>query len=130
ALEEDVRDGDHSTLACIQPNKPGSAVLKSKEDGIISGLNVAQAVFLYLDPNATFEFFKNNGDSIKNGENAFIVHSDVHSILKGERLALNCLQRMSGIATLTHQHAALIKNYKSKVIDTRKTTPLFRQFEK
>ncbi len=130
ALLEDIKDGDHSTLACIPAHQKGSAVLKIKEDGVLSGLEIAQEIFHFLDPNAMFEINKKSGDSILYGETAFIVHSNVHTILKAERLALNCMQRMSGIATLTYQHVSKIQKYKSKILDTRKTTPLFRHFEK
>lgn len=130
ALYEDVREGDFSTLSSIPKHATGSAVLKIKEDGILAGLEVAEATMKYLQPDAKFEWQKKDGDIIKNGETAFVLHADVHTILKGERLLLNCMQRMSGIATLTHQHAELIKDYKAKVIDTRKTTPLFRALEK
>lgn len=130
ALYEDVREGDFSTLASIPKHATGSAILKIKENGVLAGLEVAEATMKYLQPDAIFEWHKKDGDIIKDGETAFVLHADVHTILKGERLLLNCMQRMSGIATLTHQHAELIKDYKAKVIDTRKTTPLFRALEK
>jgi nicotinate-nucleotide pyrophosphorylase (carboxylating) len=130
ALEEDVKGGDHSTLSCIPNNAMGKAQLKVKENGVIAGLDVAKAIFEYLNPKSNIKFHLNDGDQIKYGDIAFELETDVHSILKGERLALNIMQRMSGIATLTNQYVEKIKNYNCTVLDTRKTTPLFRYFEK
>lgn len=130
AIFEDVREGDFSTLASIPRHAKGSAILKIKEDGVLAGLEVAETVMKYLQPDASYEWHKKDGDHVIYGDTAFILHADVHTILKGERLLLNCMQRMSGIATLTNQHATLIKEYKAQVIDTRKTTPLFRALEK
>ncbi len=130
ALEEDIREGDHSTLACIAPDAAGKAVLKIKENGIIAGIRLAQEIFHYLEPGTEFTLYKNDGDKVDNGETAFDVTAKVHTILQAERLALNCMQRMSGIATLTHQYADRIKSYATKILDTRKTTPLFRAYEK
>jgi nicotinate-nucleotide pyrophosphorylase (carboxylating) len=130
ALREDVGTGDYSTLASIPPNTRGRAVLKIKEDGIISGLRVAQEIFRYLEPGAVFQIYKKDGDPVVNGEIAFEVDALVHTILKAERLVLNCMQRMSGIATLTRTYVDKIAQYPAHILDTRKTTPLFRQFEK
>lgn len=131
ALEEDLAQvGDYSTLASIPQNIKGKALLKIKEDGIIAGLEMAKAIFHYLEPEAKFQFFKKDGDVIKNGELAFEVQAHVHTILKAERLVLNIMQRMSGIATLTRSYVDLIKDFPAKVLDTRKTTPLFRVYEK
>ncbi len=130
ALQEDIREGDHSTLACIAADATGKAVLRIKEDGIIAGIELAQQIFRYLEPAAQFTLYKKDGDSVTNGEVAFEVTAKVHTILQAERLALNCMQRMSGIATLTRQYADKIKAYKTKILDTRKTTPLFRVYEK
>lgn len=130
ALAEDVASGDYSTLSSIPATERGHAVLKIKEDGIIAGIRVAEAIFKYLEREADFTFFKKDGDAIQYGEKAFEVSASVHTILKAERLALNCMQRMSGIATLTHQYVEKIKNSRSKILDTRKTTPLFRAYEK
>lgn len=130
ALQEDIREGDHSTLACIAADATGKAVLKIKEDGIIAGIELAQQIFRYLEPGVQFTLYKKDGDSVTNGEIAFEVTAKVHTILQAERLALNCMQRMSGIATLTSQYAEKIKAYKTKILDTRKTTPLFRAYEK
>jgi nicotinate-nucleotide pyrophosphorylase (carboxylating) len=130
ALGEDIGKGDFSTLASIPPTAKGKAVLKVKEDGIIAGLDLAKEIFLYLEPDAEISFFKKDGDKVQNGEIAFEVQASVHTILKAERLALNCMQRMSGIATITKVYTEKIKDYPAKILDTRKTTPLFRKFEK
>ena len=130
ALAEDVGRGDFSTLASIPETARGKAVLKIKEDGILAGLSLAQDIFHFLEPEASFTLNKKDGDRMIKGETAFEVNASIHTILKAERLALNCMQRMSGIATLTHQFADKIKGYKAKILDTRKTTPLFRAFEK
>lgn len=130
ALAEDVGAGDFSTLASIPLAARGRALLKIKEDGILAGLQLAQDIFHFLEPEATFILHKKDGDRIKKGEMAFEVSASVHTILKAERLALNCMQRMSGIASITGQYVAKIQDYKTKILDTRKTTPLFRQFEK
>lgn len=130
ALAEDVGAGDFSTLASIPSGTRGKAVLKIKEDGVLAGLQLAQDIFHFLEPEATFILHKKDGDQIKNGDTAFEVSASVHTILKAERLALNCMQRMSGIATITQQYAQKISAYNTRILDTRKTTPLFRQFEK
>lgn len=130
ALNEDVNGGDYSTLASINPGAKGKANLNIKEDGIIAGVDLAQQIFYHIEPEAEFSVFKNDGDRVKTGEIAFEVNAKIHTILKAERLSLNCMQRMSGIATLTNQYVERIKNYHSKILDTRKTTPLFRAFEK
>lgn len=130
ALKEDVGAGDFSTLSCIPPTARGKAILKIKEDGILAGVAMAQAIFHYLEPEAAFTLYKKDGDEVKVGELAFEVEASVHTILKAERLALNCMQRMSGVATLTHQYVDAIKEYRSEILDTRKTTPLFRMLEK
>lgn len=130
AVLEDVGGGDYSTLASIPADAKGKAVLKIKEEGILAGMELAQEIFHYLEEDAKFTLFKKDGDAVKNGETAFTVEAGVHTILKAERLVLNCMQRMSGIATLTHRYVDKIKDYKTKILDTRKTTPLFRQYEK
>lgn len=130
ALAEDVGSGDHSTLASIAPGAKGKAVLKIKEDGILAGLDLAKEIFLFLEPSAVINFYKKDGDAVKSGEVAFDVSATVHTILKAERLALNCMQRMSGIATLTRRYVDLIKDHRAEILDTRKTTPLFREYEK
>jgi len=130
ALEEDVGDGDHSTLSCIPADAKGTAVLKIKQDGVLAGLEVAREIFSYKEPSSHFRAFKNDGDEIKTGEIAFQIQASVHNILKCERFVLNCMQRMSGIATLTKQYTDKLQGYKTKVLDTRKTTPNFRLLEK
>lgn len=130
ALSEDVGAGDFSTLASIPANARGAATLKIKEEGIIAGISLAQEIFHYLEPEAKFSVYKQDGDVVVPGEIAFDVEASVHTILKAERLSLNCMQRMSGIATLTNQYVRAIASYKTKILDTRKTTPLFRSFEK
>jgi len=130
ALNEDLGDGDHSTLSCISADAKGKAVLKIKEDGVLAGVDVAREIFFYKEPSSIFVAFKKDGEEMKNGEIAFEVTASVYTILKCERLVLNCMQRMSGIATLTKQYTEKIKGYKTKVLDTRKTTPNFRLLEK
>jgi nicotinate-nucleotide pyrophosphorylase (carboxylating) len=130
AFKEDVGDGDHSTLSCISSDAKGKAILKIKQDGILAGVDVAKKIFLIKEPSSKFTAFKKDGDQMKFGENAFEVEASVYTILQCERLVLNCMQRMSGIATLTHQYADKIKEYKTKILDTRKTTPNFRLLEK
>jgi nicotinate-nucleotide pyrophosphorylase (carboxylating) len=130
ALKEDVGDGDHSTLSCISPQAKGRAVLKIKQQGILAGVSVAQKIFLYKEPRSVFTSFKKDGDEMVPGEKAFEIECSVHTLLQCERLVLNCMQRMSGIATLTRQYVDKLKGYKTKVLDTRKTTPNFRLLEK
>jgi len=130
ALQEDVGDGDHSTLSCIPADAKGKAVLKIKEDGVLAGMDVAEKIFKYKKPSVNFIQHKNDGDEMKFGEIAFEVETFVHTILQCERLVLNCMQRMSGIATLTKQYTDKLKGYKTKLLDTRKTTPNFRLLEK
>lgn len=130
ALAEDIGNGDHTTLASIPADATGTAVLKIKDDGIIAGIDLAQDIFEYLEPGVQFVMNKKDGDKVINGEMAFEVEAKVHTILQAERLVLNSMQRMSGIATLTAEYVNLIKSYGSKVLDTRKTTPLFRAHEK
>jgi nicotinate-nucleotide pyrophosphorylase (carboxylating) len=130
ALEEDIQEGDHSTLACIDADKKGKAILKIKEDGILAGVEMAQQIFCYIEPESTITIFKMDGDEVRAGDIAFEVNATVHTILKAERLVLNIMQRMSGIATLTNQYVKKISEFPAKVLDTRKTTPNFRWFEK
>jgi nicotinate-nucleotide pyrophosphorylase (carboxylating) len=130
ALKEDVGDGDHSTLSCIPADKKGKAVLKIKQDGILAGILVAEKIFKIIEPTSIFVSFKKDGEPMVFGEKAFEVEASIHTILKCERLVLNCMQRMSGIATLTHQYTRKLKGYKTQLLDTRKTTPNFRLLEK
>ena len=129
-LKEDVGDGDHSSLSSIPPGLKGKAVLKVKQDGILAGMRVAAHIFRMKEPASVFIPYKNDGDQMNFGEKAFEVEASVHAILECERLVLNCMQRMSGIATLTRQYVDKLKGYKTKILDTRKTTPNFRLLEK
>lgn len=130
ALREDVGSGDHSTLCCIPADAKGKAVLKIKQEGILAGLDVAEAIFRYKMPSARFTAHKRDGDPMQPGEVAFEVEAGVHTILQCERLVLNIMQRMSGIATLTRQYTDRLKGYTTRLLDTRKTTPNFRLLEK
>jgi nicotinate-nucleotide pyrophosphorylase (carboxylating) len=130
ALKEDVGDGDHSTLSCIPADVKGQAVLKIKQNGILAGVDVAEKIFRYKRPNCNFARHKKDGDETREGEIAFEVETFVHTILQLERLVLNCMQRMSGIATLTRQYTKKLDGYKTRLLDTRKTTPNFRLLEK
>ena len=130
ALKEDVGDGDHSALSCIPADAKGKAVLKIKEDGILAGVSVAKKIFHIKDHGSHFTFYKKDGELMKPGDKAFEVEALVHTILQCERLVLNCMQRMSGIATLTRLYVDKLKDYKTRLLDTRKTTPNFRLLEK
>ena len=130
ALQEDVGDGDHSTLCCIPADVKGKAVLKIKQQGILAGVDVAEKIFRYKKPSVKFIRYKNDGEEMKPGDVAFEVETFVHTILQLERPVLNIMQRMSGIATLTKQYTDKLKGYKTKLLDTRKTTPNFRLLEK
>jgi nicotinate-nucleotide pyrophosphorylase (carboxylating) len=130
AIAEDVGSGDHSTLSTIPPDATGKAQLKIKEDGVLAGVAVAEKIFHQLEPGSSLEIFKQDGDPMKYGEVAFIVSARVHTILQGERLVLNVMQRMSGIATLTRAYTAKLQGFHTRVLDTRKTTPNFRLLEK
>lgn len=130
ALQEDVGDGDHSTLSSIPPEQEGFAELKLKQTGILAGMAVAEKIFRMVEPSVSFVAYKNDGDTMNYGDKAFEVGATVHTILKTERLVLNIMQRMSGIATLTRQYTDKIQGYKTRLLDTRKTTPNFRLLEK
>lgn len=130
ALEEDIREGDHTSLATIAEDEWGTAVLKIKDDGVLAGMEVAKAIFNHFDPSLHFDQILNDGDHISKGQEAFKVSGKIRSILSTERLVLNLMQRMSGVATTTAQYAQAIAHTKAKVLDTRKTTPLLRWFEK
>ncbi|TAN18174.1 MAG: carboxylating nicotinate-nucleotide diphosphorylase [Chitinophagaceae bacterium] len=130
ALKEDVGSGDHTTLACVPEGKKGKAVLRIKEGGILAGVYVARTIFQFLEQEVGFTAFMKDGDPMKAGDAAFEIQGSVHTLLTGERLTLNCMQRMSGIATLTHRYVEKLKGYHTKLLDTRKTTPGFRLLEK
>ncbi len=130
ALHEDIGSGDYSTLSCISKDKKGKAILKIKQDGILAGVAVAEKIFTLTGSSSVFVKYKNDGDEMKYGETAFKVSSSIQTILQCERLVLNCMQRMSGIATLTRLYVNKLNGYYTKVLDTRKTTPNFRLLEK
>lgn len=130
ALQEDIGNGDHSSLASISADQTGSARLLVKSDGILAGVELARKIFERLDPTLELELFKKDGDRVFSGEIGFTVKGKSRSILSAERLVLNCMQRMSGIATYTHHLNSLIAGTKAKLLDTRKTTPNFRLPEK
>jgi len=130
AIIEDVGDGDHSTLSTIAPDARGKAILKIKDEGILAGVAVAEKIFHMLEPGSVQHIYRKDGDVMVKGDIAFEVSASIHTILKGERLVLNIMQRMSGIATLTRQYTDKLKGYHTRVLDTRKTTPNFRLLEK
>ena len=130
ALQEDIGEGDLSTLCAIPENAMGKAVLKLKQSGILAGMQVAEAIFKKMEPGITFTPLKNDGDRILPGQQAFEVTGKVHTLLSGERLVLNCMQRMSGIASLTHTYVEQLDGLNTRLLDTRKTTPNFRLLEK
>lgn len=130
ALAEDLGEGDHSTLAVIPADTKGKAILKIKQEGILAGAEIAKRIFQFQEPSSVFHSYKSDGEAMKPGDLAFAIEATVHTILACERLVLNSMQRMSGIATLTHQYVEAIRGYSSKILDTRKTTPGFRLLEK
>ena len=130
ALYEDVRDGDHTSIACIPADAMGRAHLLVKENGILAGIELAQLIFQKVDVRIVMNHFLKDGDKINVGDIAFNVEGPSRSLLTAERLVLNCMQRMSGIATKTHEIYKLIEGTKAKVLDTRKTTPCIRLLEK
>jgi len=129
-IREDVGDGDHSSLACIPAEAKGKAKLLVKEECVIAGVNFAKQVFQYVDPNLNLEILVQDGQNVRYGDIVFYVSGSSQSILKAERLVLNAMQRMSAIATKTAQYVALLKGTKTKILDTRKTTPGIRAIEK
>jgi nicotinate-nucleotide pyrophosphorylase (carboxylating) len=130
SIEEDLGEGDHSSLACIPANASGKAELLIKEAGILAGVRVAQCVFSEIDNNLNIELLISDGSNVVQGDIAFYVSGEKQSILKTERLVLNIMQRMSGIATCTREYVNRIKDLKTKILDTRKTTPGMRFLEK
>lgn len=130
AFQEDVGNGDHSTLASIPSDAEQSAYLLMKESGVVSGLSLAPKVFHRLDPELRIETLVEDGAVVKEGDVIMRLHGKVRAILTGERLFLNIIQRMSGISTKTHQLNELIKGTSAKLLDTRKTTPNMRMLEK
>lgn len=130
ALAEDITSEDITTNAVMREAKQGEVQLICKQDGVIAGLDVFERVFTLLDDTTTVEFYCKDGDEVKNGQLMATVTGDIRVLLSGERTALNYLQRMSGIATYTHEVASLLAGSKTKLLDTRKTTPNMRVFEK
>jgi nicotinate-nucleotide pyrophosphorylase (carboxylating) len=130
ALAEDVGDGDHSTLAAISEGAHNRARLLVKDDGILAGVELAQVIFHTFDPTLTLQINLNDGAPVKKGDVAFTVEGSARSILTTERLVLNCMQRMSGVATKTHFLTSLVAGTGARLLDTRKTTPNFRLLEK
>ncbi|MGC9375112.1 MAG: carboxylating nicotinate-nucleotide diphosphorylase [Bacteroidales bacterium] len=130
AITEDIGEGDHSSLSCIPANAEGKAQLLIKQTGILAGLEIAKEVFNLIDPTLKFEQFQFDGNNVNPGDRAFIISGKTRSILQAERLVLNIMQRMSGIATTTHEYVKKIADTKAKILDTRKTTPGFRYLEK
>lgn len=130
ALREDVGDGDHSSLACIPASATGKAKLLIKDNGIIAGIEFAKQVFAEVDEELNLEIIINDGARVKHGEVAFFVEGNSRSILKAERLVLNGMQRMSAIATKTREFTDRLQGTKTKILDTRKTTPGIRALEK
>lgn len=130
ALAEDIGPGDHTALATIPENAAGKSKLLIKEAGILAGVDIARQVFYELDPSLHFEKLIPDGTAVKPGDVAFYISGNSRSLLSGERLALNFMQRMSGIATSTHQMVRQLHGTGAKILDTRKTTPLLRELEK
>ena len=130
AIREDVGDGDHSSLACIPASAQGKAKLLVKDEGIIAGVEFAKMIFHYVDKDMKVETFINDGERVKQGDVVFHVSGSSQSILKAERLVLNSMQRMSAIATKTKMFVDLLEGTKTKILDTRKTTPGIRAIEK
>ena len=130
AFAEDIGDGDHTTLCCIPADEMGRSKLLVKEEGILAGVDVARRVFAAFDPSLEMEVFIEDGAHVKPGDVAFVVSGRVQSLLQTERIMLNIMQRMSGIATVTHEYMARLEGLHTRVLDTRKTTPGMRILEK
>lgn len=130
AVKEDVGDGDHSSLSSIPLDTRGRMKLLVKQDGVIAGIDTAKIIFKRLDPNMKFENILKDGDMVKKGDIAFYVEGRVITLLQSERIVLNVMQRMSGIATMTHIYANRLEGLKTKILDTRKTAPGMRVLDK
>lgn len=130
AIREDVGDGDHSSLACIPTDVQGKAQLLVKDNGIIAGVDFAKRVFHYVEPDMKVNVLINDGEAVAHGDVVLTVSGSSHAILKAERLVLNVMQRMSAIATKTKSYADILEGTKTKILDTRKTTPGIRALEK
>ena len=129
-FEEDIRDGDHTSLSCIPPTQMGCQQLIIKDTGVLAGVEVAKEIIAYFDPECRFEQFLHDGDHVKPGDIAFKVYGKELSLLQIERTMLNIMQRMSGVATTAHKYQRLIEDTGCHVLDTRKTTPGLRYLEK
>ncbi len=130
SLAEDLGNGDHSSLASVPKGATGRARLLIKEAGILAGIGVARKFYPVIDNDLVLDVLLEDGTEVRPGDIAFFISGKVHSILKSERLLLNIMQRMSGIATKTHEYTSKLKGLKTRILDTRKTTPGFRMFEK
>lgn len=130
AIAEDQGNGDHTSLACIPKDAENKALLLVKENGILAGVEIAEKIFKKIDSGLKTEVYKKDGDVVVKGDIAFFVEGNSRSILLAERLVLNIMQRMSGIATITNKVVTQLEGLKTKVLDTRKTTPLLRMLEK
>ncbi|WP_294177802.1 carboxylating nicotinate-nucleotide diphosphorylase [uncultured Coprobacter sp.] len=130
AFAEDIGDGDHTTLCCIPENATGKSKLLIKEEGILAGVEMAQRIFKDFDPNLKMEVFIKDGTPVKPGDIAFTVEGKIRSLLQTERLMLNVMQRMSGIATITNKYVKRLEGLHTRILDTRKTTPGLRMIEK
>ena len=130
AFKEDIGDGDHTTLSCIPHDLEGRARLLVKQDGILCGVELAKKIFAKFDPTLKMTQYLHDGDAIKKGDVAYVVEGKTISILQTERLVLNFMQRLSGIATQTHEYVKLLEGTGTKILDTRKTTPGLRLLEK
>jgi len=130
AFSEDIGDGDHTTLCCIPPTEMGKSRLIIKKDGVLAGVEVAKKIFKHFDAEMRLDIFINDGEEVRKGDIAFTVEGRVQSILQTERLVLNIMQRMSGIATTTRRYVKALEGTNTRVLDTRKTTPGMRIIEK
>ena len=130
ALREDIKDGDHTSLACIDPESRDTAKLLVKDEGVLAGVDFAEYVFKKLDPECGFDRFISDGAAVKHGDIAFEITTDSQTLLKGERLVLNTMQRLSGVASMARQFQEKVKGLPVTILDTRKTTPLMRFLEK
>lgn len=130
AFSEDIGDGDHTTLCCIPENAMGKSRLLIKEEGILAGMRIAKEIFHRFDPTMQVEQFMEDGTHVKPGDVPMIVTGKVRSLLQTERLMLNVMQRMSGIATMTNKYVQRLEGTNTRVLDTRKTTPGMRMLEK
>lgn len=130
AIAEDIGDGDHSSLSCIPVDATGGVQLMMKQEGVIAGLSVAQRIYTRIDKGIRIEFFRNDGEFLSSGDIVFKAYGRIHSLLQAERIVLNVIQRMSGVATQTREYVKQCEGTKAKVLDTRKTTPGMRVLDK